>query len=349
MKELMYVGIPELVAKAEDPGLRGKMTGYEWSHLLTARPEFAECCNWDSLRGVDWVGLLMERPEFAARCPWGKVRGADWWNLLEFQPQFVDACDWPWAEAPGDLLAEMFKSTRDRAMIEKHCPWDRFTGRQWAWFLFSCGAGFAERLGDKVQWNKLDSEDWEFLFGNDCLEYAFLCPHDKVDVSKYARTGLSEATSSSAREETEPEDVDPVIRRYLDDVEPLIRRLEEEGRGALDSWEWAKLVEARPEFADRCDWGRLNGNHWAMLLAARPEFAAQCDWGGLNGNHWAMLLAARPEFADQCDWGKLSKWDWSYLVFSRPDKASSFPLRMEAAREVIEAARPLYDLDVKKK
>jgi hypothetical protein len=336
MKELMYVGIPKLVAKAEDPGLRGKMAGYEWAHLLTARPEFAERCNWDSLSGGDWVGLLMERPEFATRCPWEKVRGADWWNLLEFQPQFVDACDWPWEKAPGDLLAEMFKHTRDRAMIEEHCPWDRFTGDQWSWFLFSCGAGFAERLGDKVRWDKLDSEDWEMLFGTDCLEYAFRCPHDKVNVSKYTRTALAEVNILLAREEAESEDVVPTIRsvlddfeslerRYLGDVGSLIRRLEEEGRDALASWEWAKLVEARPEFADRCDWGRFDGTDWARLLAARPEFA------------------------DRCDWGKLSKWDWSYLVFSRPDKASSFPLRMEAAREVTEAARPLYDLDVKKK
>ena len=70
------------------------MGGYGWSELLSARPEFAERCNWEKLNGSDWVRLLMSQGMFANKCNWSKLDGCDWFNLLSDNPEFAKYCDW---------------------------------------------------------------------------------------------------------------------------------------------------------------------------------------------------------------------------------------------------------------
>ena len=61
------------------------------------------------------------------------------------------------------------------------------------------------------------------------------------------------------------------------------------------------LLEEDPEFADKCDWSKLDGSDWVSLLEEKPEFADKCDWTKLFKDDWERLFEKRPEFADKCD------------------------------------------------
>lgn len=379
MDNYVYREIPELAAMAENPDLRDKLTGFDWAKLLSERPEFAACCNWDLLNGGAWVNLLIHRPEFSDICPWEKVCKADWWNLLEFQPQFIDVCDWPWERVEGDYLADVFRYCRNRDMLEERCPWDRLTGDQWDWCLTWLGP-YSLGLGDKCRWEKLNAVNWMLLLLDGGLQYAFLCPWDKLDGSAWLHllarhpqlAGLCDwrklaeeltadgwkmlldaqpqlasrcpdeiASAYACASARKPETTPSVgdVESNSEYVEILIKKVNEGER--LNTREWSELIIARPEFADKCDWSLFDGYDLASILTARPEFADKCDWRELDGDDWAWLLAVRPEFANRCDWSKLSKWEWSYLVFSRPDMVFSFHLPNDEACEVIKAAWPL--------
>ena len=36
---------------------------------------------------------------------------------------------------------------------------------------------------------------------------------------------------------------------------------------------WVFLIRRQPQYADPCDWSKLEGGHWAKLLRAQPQFA----------------------------------------------------------------------------
>jgi hypothetical protein len=54
----------------------------------------------------------------------------------------------------------------------------------------------------------------------------------------------------------------------------------------------------RPEFADKCDWDRLEGPVWVELLIRRPMFADKCDWSKLGLNDFEVLFGERPELRE---------------------------------------------------
>ena len=106
----------------------------------------------------------------------------------------------------------------------------------------------------------------------------------------------------------------------------------EENPGAASSWsgkKWSNLVAARPEFADRCPWEKLDGGNWSLILRYRPQFADKCPWNQLNGFNWSELLALQPHFADKCDWSKLSWADWERLLKKQPQFANRKPKNLQ--------------------
>ena len=84
---------------------------------------------------------------------------------------------------------------------------------------------------------------------------------------------------------------------------------------------WAILLVDHPEYAEHCDWTKLNAHDCAYLLLKRPELADRCDWGKLDGDKWVYLLIARPELAEHCDWEKLDGDNWCLLLGNHPELA----------------------------
>ncbi len=42
---------------------------------------------------------------------------------------------------------------------------------------------------------------------------------------------------------------------------------------SYDGKDWADLLREHPEFADKCDWSKLNDENWASLLQTQPQLA----------------------------------------------------------------------------
>ena len=77
--------------------------------------------------------------------------------------------------------------------------------------------------------------------------------------------------------------------------------------------DWCKLLDLKPEFADRCPWDALSGSDWEWLLSKKPQFADRCNWKKLDGYDWSCLLLKQPQFAKNCPGEKLGGCDWSEL------------------------------------
>ena len=91
---------------------------------------------------------------------------------------------------------------------------------------------------------------------------------------------------------------------------------------SLSARNWAELLVAQPQFADRCDkWGEMDGKCWAWLLRTQPQFAEKCDWAKLSREDWLFLLQKDLRFADKCDWSKLKGFDWCLLLADYPQLA----------------------------
>lgn len=45
-------------------------------------------------------------------------------------------------------------------------------------------------------------------------------------------------------------------------------------------------------------WSLPDGSNWADLLAAQPQFADKCKWNKFGGGDWASLLAEQPQLVD---------------------------------------------------
>ena len=94
----------------------------------------------------------------------------------------------------------------------------------------------------------------------------------------------------------------------------------------MTGWDWATLLRHSPQFANQCNWGKLEGGDWPLLLSARPEFADKCHcwdkFSKYSSWNWARLLETQPQLADKCHcWEEFSDKEWDKLVEKQPQLA----------------------------
>lgn len=332
-----------------------KFDGSNWAELLLKCPLFANKCDWSKLNGDNWASLLVEKPQFSNLCDWCELKAWDWLKLLTVQPQFADKCNWKqidtWDETCGLNSMRSSRLFRMRSLLDKHkrpnygtawvaflseqpqfadkCDWSRLNGWCWATLLSK-----RPQFANKCDWSKLDGGDWASLLAKQ-PQFADKCDWEKL---------------YSCSPEIVP-------YRWQDEIS-----WEDDPDFTLDQYQlfcWASLLATQPQFACKCDWGRLSGKEWSMLLRRLPQYADKCDWGKLYeqatvkvefecggccgecedcGNQadcrrgyyeepfhcWRVLLLAQPQFADRCDWARLRMTDmeWTRLLSSRPQLAN---------------------------
>ena len=111
--------------------------------------------------------------------------------------------------------------------------------------------------------------------------------------------------------------------------------------------DWGNLIMAYPQFANKCDWKKvevldlidvlkmhpqitilypwetLEGFEWASLLAEQPQLADKCQsWDKFNGMDWVSLLEKQPQFSERCQWQKLDLNAWARLFAFQPQFAN---------------------------
>ena len=145
---------------------------------------------------------------------------------------------------------------------------------------------------------KLDGNDWSVMLQADD-RFARWCEWDRL----------------------RPEDWVSLLRKKPH----FIDRLPESVEDRFTGFDWALILEERPELESRCDWSRLEPADYAVLASSRPEYADQCPWDRFTGSDWALLLRYQPRFADRCDWSKLRNADWKFLLDGQPQFAADGP------------------------
>ena len=93
----------------------------------------------------------------------------------------------------------------------------------------------------------------------------------------------------------------------------------------LNGNDWAMLLCYQPQFEEMCSWEKLEGSDWARLLGRQPQFEDKCKWEKLKGRDWVRLLGLQPQFAEKCSWEKLEGSDWVRLLSNQPQFADKCP------------------------
>jgi hypothetical protein len=99
--------------------------------------------------------------------------------------------------------------------------------------------------------------------------------------------------------------------------------------------DWVSLLKEQPQFADKCDWSKLDGNNWAYLLRYQPQFADKCDkWHEIEADGddgdgryypfcagWDGILEKQPQLIERCDWGRMKSEDLAWFAVNYPQVA----------------------------
>lgn len=68
--------------------------------------------------------------------------------------------------------------------------------------------------------------------------------------------------------------------------------------------DWAHILATYPdlvsEFQRHYSWNDFNGSDWAAILPQQPDFAEYCEWSKLEFKDWLSLYSFTDEFHDKC-------------------------------------------------
>ena len=309
---------------------------WEWSRVKQLRlknKDLAELFlrywrGWEQLEtGDDELGwLLKQNPIFVEKCKnhLNVLTPSNWVDLLcklqlKELPEFANKCDW--SIFTSEQLRQLFAT---QPAIIDHCHWDQLQGGVIARLLIE-RPEFADKFQDF--WDKLNEQDWIDLlcirpeFADKCniwdeLEWLHVrqLPLRNKKIEEQCLSKWQGWKDLSVTNWVELLKRNPMFafkcniwdKLTFSDIMQLPLRNENLAKQCHDNWQgWAKLEK---------------GEDWVLLLKQNTIFADKCNWGKLNGNDWADLLCSRPEFADKCDWGKIKKVDdWEKLLSERRD------------------------------
>ena len=70
---------------------------------------------------------------------------------------------------------------------------------------------------------------------------------------------------------------------------------------------------------------KLTGSNWVTLIQAKEEYAAKCDWSKLCGSDWAKLLKTHPQYKNKINFDEFYGWDWGNFLVEFPEYAHLCP------------------------
>ena len=112
---------------------------------------------------------------------------------------------------------------------------------------------------------------------------------------------------------------------------------------------WVQLIQAKEEYAAKCDWSKLCGSDWAKLLKTHPQYKNKINFDEFYGWDWGNFLVEFPEYAHLCppdkrqawcdfieahpnhpalndfDFSTLEEWDWDSLLKKHPFLVERYP------------------------
>ncbi len=314
---------PELAEQCRDKWpFWNKLRGGDWASLLCDHPNFAAKCDWSKLDGGAWAKLLCKQPQFADKCEpdWSKLSKEDWVNLLSKQPQFADKCDW--SKLEWEQIKQLPLDQKDHEDLTQQCHdkwhgWNQVeSGDEWVWLLTQ-----NPKFADKCGWSKLEWKQVKQL---------------PLDDSDLARQCLDKWLGWK--------DLDGSAWGWLITQNPKFADKCEEHLNGFTPINWVELLSQLPrcnlpQFADKCDWSKLELEQILQMFNKQPDVIKDCHWDQLKGAVIAGLLIKRPEFAAECEpyWCNLSKEDWADLLGKQPqfaDKCYWSKLELEQILQV---------------
>ena len=293
--------------------------------LLAEQPQFIyQCSCLELIDGNDWVQILKKQPQLADKCDWEKLDGADWCKLLMEQPQFADKCDWKKIDIHtrnvyGESAVCNLLISQPQLIDKINCLAD-FSSYEWHSILRK-----QPQLADKCDWTALDDLDdlaWRRLL-EEQPQFADKCNWQKLD-----ETYCVEFLRNN------PSFIDSYLQTRPLSYELLKIFPELKGRfswHSLNIADWIDILKEHPEFENIFisyqKWEKIDGNQWCSLIIARPYFAAKCIWQKLNEYNWLEIVSVFPQFGElyNCPWEKFDGYCWYKLLEQQPVCAEKYP------------------------
>lgn len=292
-----------------------------------------------ALRLLDY-GWILAEPRYAP-CIWGEKEWDD-------TPASIDVKeDLEWYYPEGYFL---FQRIVNGEKLPAKIDWTPMTQGEdwlnWRWgYILKKRPDFAEFC----PWNKLTPCGWASILEKS-PQFARRC-----DWSIFRGAGHSELPSVFCAQPQLLELCPAELLIANDQAEILAEQPQLESRfdfSQFDDDAWGILLNRQPQFAWKCDWGKLTsrsydsifldiGNNfvngellqyadpakfsrklWSVLLSEHPELAPQCrSWKHFRDYEWRKLLLRQPQFAENCNWKKLSGETMFRILLRHPQLA----------------------------
>lgn len=156
-----------------------KVPSAEWVRLLKdgtltglvreKNPSFLSSVPWHQMKRDEWVELLSARPEYAPHCKWQSLKDEDYKKLLK-------VADRLWASFDNNNRPPLL--VIEKMNWGKHMNWDKVTAKQWLDFMVKYPG-----LADFCKWDSFSADDWVTLlskqpqFAPKCRWNLFLTRH----------------------------------------------------------------------------------------------------------------------------------------------------------------------------
>ena len=290
------------------------------SHVLDDLDFFTECIDkgqWFMIWKQNWAALFEHRPEWIKHFPkelWDKEH---WYAAVKTLPELA-------AECPFELKEEKFKKKEDdfawesanknekvRYVINHPEYYERLCQEEeLAIFdriqIFDENPELAENFDwtDIQKWSMTHNDRgevgfyWSFLL-NANPQFAVYCP--------CLQELYSDAYSAILR--YKPELLDGIEIKWQD----------------FSSCDLLKLLTECPQYADKCDWSRLDKNDLQNILQTHPDLIELADFSCFTADIWTDVLLKKPEHIISCPKDMLPALKWGKLLCEHSHLYEYFP------------------------
>lgn len=245
--------------------------------------------------------------------------GSEWAEYLVKHPDDSSQCNW--TKMSGD---DWEKLLVEQPQFFDKCTLSKLTSENVRAILVRQPSLAGDKLFAKLDaksWAKLLQSQPQFCEKCDCWDE--MTVDQWVELLKSRPQFAEKCHWGSVPEESDGLNNSAGLRRVLEKRPELADKFD---LSVLSAGSWARLLQAQPDLSKKCDkWDAIDVDHWVDLLKERPEFIENCTWSKVREtgtcNRSAglrLLLEDRPDLADKCDLNVLSAGSWARLLQVQP-------------------------------
>lgn len=307
--------------------------------LLKARPELADKCDFSKFKddGDSLIELILAQPQFADKMDWSKVsampdssasfcqKGLIHCALL--QPALASKVDWSSVD-PNKAIPAIFGSMLVVNNVHLYIENMAAIAKKHRGLVKKLDVGALDC--QYVALALTAKPDLIDVFKKETV--AKISGRDVYNILKSQPSLVDKLPLQNLMIDR----LDNKAIAWLVDNVPGLTKECPQVFGWLDIRSWSWLIAQNPGYADKFpkkatgwelgrDWKDFKPSEWGTILSMQPQFADKCDWSKMDSRSVVEILCKQPQLADRYDIAKkLTESEWADLLAAQPQFVEQF-------------------------